>query len=467
MSFNSLEFALFLPVFFLIYVGVHTRIKVRDWVLLIGSYVFYMSWYWQYAGLIALSTMVDYTIGRFMGGGSSHRKRKALLCCSLLLNLGMLCLFKYYDFFAASTSDALQTLGFDIPIRHLELILPVGISFYTFQTLSYTIDRYREKIPAEYSLIKFATYVAFFPQLVAGPIVRASHLLPQLNRATKLSTEAMNAGLWLIFIGLFKKIVLADLLAFLIVDDVFANPAAFSSVDLMVGLYAYAFQIYCDFSGYSDIAIGIALLLGFRLPLNFNKPYLAVSPSDFWRRWHITLSEWLRDYLYIPLGGSKHGSVRTSLCLLVTMLLGGLWHGAAWNFVIWGGYHGALLVATRKFSPSKMASSLTYRYMAIFCTFHAVLFGWLLFRVSDMSQLLEYFVGVGSLTTGSQVSNLGYLVLFCAIVSHLLPMNTIQRMENCVPSTVRKLVVPMTQVGLLLLFVGVSVGGPSFIYFQF
>ncbi|MDB3935099.1 MBOAT family protein [Granulosicoccus sp.] len=425
-----------------------------------------MSWYWQYAGLIALSTIVDYRIGLALAREKEQNRRKLLLIASLGLNLGLLALFKYFNFFSASISDVLTTIGVPVDTLRLDLLLPVGISFYTFQTLSYTIDVYRRKIPTEHSLLKFATYVAFFPQLVAGPIVRASEFLPQLNAPDIDRRADVSGGLRLVFIGLFKKIVIADLLAFLIVDEVFANPAAFSSLDLMVGLYAYAFQIYCDFSGYSDIAIGIALMIGFRLPRNFNKPYLASSPSDFWRRWHITLSEWLRDYLYISLGGNRGGQLRTTFNLLATMLLGGLWHGAAWNFVLWGGYHGLLLALTRNV---RLAAGSGYlrRILYISLTFHAVLFGWLLFRVPDMQTLTTFGSGIVQGTFSSQIAMLGYMVLGLAVLSHFLPSDFVKQVENRLPRAVRLVAVPLTQVGLLLLFIGASVGGPVFIYFQF
>ncbi|WP_197466079.1 MBOAT family protein, partial [Oleiphilus sp. HI0080] len=279
--------------------------------------------------------------------GATARQRKGLLLISLTVNLGILAYFKYNNFFIDVSKQGLALLGIDMPELYHQLLLPVGISFYTFQTLSYSIDLYRRNISHENSFVKFAVFVSFFPQLVAGPIVRAKDFLPQLHAKLSLSKENVNLGLWLIFLGLFKKIVVADLLAYLVVDAVFANPENYSSWDLLVGLYAYAFQIYCDFSGYSDIAIGIALILGFHLPINFNRPYLAQTPSDFWKRWHISLSSWLRDYLYISLGGNRGGRFFTARNLLLTMLLGGLWHGAAWNFVLWGAFHGMILVMSR------------------------------------------------------------------------------------------------------------------------
>ena len=347
MVFNSLEFAIFISCFLPVFYFLRTKYSYRDLVLLIGSYLFYMASYWQYASLILISTCVDFFVGKKIDASSSKKARKAYLVISLVVNLGVLGVFKYYNFFYESSAVALSYFGFTIPPLYHQLLLPVGISFYTFQTMSYTIDLYRGNIDRERSFIKFAVFVSFFPQLVAGPIVRAKDFLPQLHKKIKLDSQQIQRGVWLIFLGLFKKIIIADLLGYLVVDDVFENPSAYSSVDLLVSLYAYTFQIYCDFSGYSDIAIGIALMLGFKLPANFNRPYLAQSPSDFWKRWHISLSSWLRDYLYISLGGNRGKKWFVMRNLVLTMLLGGLWHGAAWNFVLWGLFHGLILVTTR------------------------------------------------------------------------------------------------------------------------
>ena len=298
MVFNSFEFFVFLIFLLPIFYAVCSHSVRRDLLLLIASYIFYMMWYWQYASLILLSTVVDFFIGRAMVASNiTQARKKILLLSSLGVNLGLLAYFKYYNFFAESSKAGLALIGVEIPNVYHDLLLPVGISFYTFQTLSYTIDIYRGNIQREKYFLKFAVFVSFFPQLVAGPIVRARDFLPQLHAKTRLSQENIQRGLWLIFLGLFKKIVVADLLAYLIVDEIFENPASFSSVDLLISLYAYAFQIYCDFSGYTDIAIGIALLMGFQLPINFNRPYISQTPSEFWRRWHISLSSWLRDYL--------------------------------------------------------------------------------------------------------------------------------------------------------------------------
>ncbi len=465
MAFNSFEFALFLPIFLVIFYAVYSKQRIRDVTLLVGSYVFYMSWYWQYAGLIVLSTIVDYFVGQKLGKESNKKKRKWLLITSLVMNLGVLAIFKYYNFFYESSQIAFSFIGINIPDLYHQLLLPVGISFYTFQTLSYTIDVYRQDIRPEKSFIKFAVFVSFFPQLVAGPIVRAKDFLPQINKPTRINVEQWNAGMLLIFIGLFKKIIIADLLAYLAVDAIFENPGQYSSLDLLVGLYAYTFQIYCDFSGYSDIAIGIALLLGFTLPINFNRPYIAQTPSDFWRRWHISLSGWLRDYLYISLGGNKASKILTYRNLMITMLLGGLWHGAAVNFIIWGAFHGLILIITRNVicEPKVNLSAL----IKIFVTFHLIVFSWLLFRISDMSTFVEYVSGLFQMSGGTVLNPLLYTVLFIAAISHFsskdFTYDVVIRHFNKWLLPVKAIVYSLA----IMLFVGASIGTPAFIYFQF
>ena len=305
MAFNSPEFLFFFPCVLIVYTLVFHRDRWREVILLVASYVFYMSWNWKYGGLLALSTLVDYSVGRLIASEERPQVKKAILAISLTSNLGLLAVFKYYNFFVDLAAPAVDQFGWNLSWMHHELLLPVGISFYTFQTMSYTIDLYRGEKVLEKDLLRFAVFVAFFPQLVAGPIVRAKQFLPQLRGVPNVTVERFHDGLLLVFRGLFKKIVIADLLATLAIDKVFANPTAYSSWDLLFALYGYTFQIYNDFSGYSDIAIGLARMLGFDLPLNFNRPYLAQNAREFWTRWHITLSTWLRDYLYISLGGNR------------------------------------------------------------------------------------------------------------------------------------------------------------------
>lgn len=409
MVFNSSVFAAFFLAFYVAYLLLLRRRRLQNVLILAGSYFFYGWWDWRFLSLIVVSTLIDFMCGRLLdrrtpddapNGPRSYRysprARRALLWTSVLANLGILGFFKYCDFFAAGLSDLLQTIGMPLDIRLLNVILPVGISFYTFQTLSYTIDVYRGRLPATPSLLDFACFVAFFPQLVAGPIVRAAELLPQMARPRHLDRERVYEGAYLLLWGLFKKVVIADNLGARLVDPVFdgaiADPLGGT---VLVAIYAFAIQIYCDFSGYSDMARGLAKLMGFDFQLNFNLPYFAANPSEFWRRWHISLSNWLRDYLYIPLGGNRRGPRRTYINLLLTMVLGGLWHGAAWTFVLWGIYQGALLGVHRAAMPwidavtARLSdrSRRVARIVAILLFFQFVCLGWLIFRADSAAQI--------------------------------------------------------------------------------
>ena len=352
MLFNSQVFLIFFVVVYGLY-----RLLPHRWqnvLLLVSSYFFYGWWDWRFLTLIFLSTVIDYIAGGIIySAGPNQRRRKAAVVVSMTSNLVILGFFKYFNFFADNLSAVLQYAGLPAFTRHLNIILPVGISFYTFQAMSYALDIYRGHLKPARSFLNFATFVAYFPQLVAGPIERASNLLPQIENPRTITRAGIESGAWLIFWGLFKKCVIADNLAVL-VDGVFGATGATGATSLLA-LYAFAFQILCDFSGYSDIARGLARWMGVELMLNFNNPYAALNPKDFWSRWHISLSSWLRDYLYIPLGGNRKGRRRTYINLALTMLLGGLWHGAAWTFVTWGAFHGLLLVIyhrwAEKFHP--------------------------------------------------------------------------------------------------------------------
>ena len=467
MNFNSFQFLIFFICVLTLNAALYRRAKGRNVLLLASSYAFYMSWNWKYAGLIALSTLVDYALGLRLAGEDRQARRRMLLVVSLTMNLGLLGLFKYYNFFADATGDLLRPLGLDLSLPHHSFLLPVGISFYTFQTLSYTIDLYRRAIPCERNLTRFALFVSFFPQLVAGPIVRAKDFLPQLRRGPRVTDERFNGGLRRIFRGLLKKVVIADLLASLGVDAVFANPADFSSLDLLCALYGYAFQIYNDFSGYSDIAIGAALMLGFDIPENFKRPYMAANMREFWRRWHISLSTWLRDYLYIPLGGSRGSRSRTHANLFATMLLGGLWHGAALNFVLWGAWHGGLLALTpRRTAVAKQNPGLRTTILRRLLCFHLVLVGWLLFRIEDLADLGVYTSGLLAGSGGSRLSPLYFGLLALAALLHFTPRDPLVRGGHLID----RLPLPARAAlwaGMVLLLGGMSLEGPSFIYFQF
>jgi D-alanyl-lipoteichoic acid acyltransferase DltB (MBOAT superfamily) len=403
--FNSLHFIVFLAAVFLLTMLLRRRIAARNAMLLVASYYFYGCWDWRFLGLIAVSTLVDYVCGRLLdtrgetGDGAIRTpRRRAVLAASVVANLGLLGVFKYYDFFAESFAAFAERLGFEAHPATLGVILPVGISFYTFQTLSYTIDVYRGRIPTERNLLTFALFVALFPQLVAGPIERASHLLPQLHRPTEITAWRLHTGFYLMCSGMFKKVVLADNVA-KVADSSFAAFGGGAAPEggglaAYLGVIAFAIQIYCDFSGYTDIARGSARCMGFDLMVNFRLPYFAVNPRDFWARWHISLSTWLRDYLYIPLGGNRVSPLRTSINLMVTMVLGGLWHGAAWTFVLWGAYHGLLLCIHRAIRPTaeqmlefrwKPLNGLRAIGLMVFF-FHVTLLGWLLFRADSLGQ---------------------------------------------------------------------------------
>jgi len=359
--------------------------------LLAASYLFYGAWDWRFLSLIAASTLVDYGVGRALERTERHRGRRALLVVSLVLNLGLLGVFKYYGFFVESAQGLLTALGMSVATRVPEIVLPVGISFYTFQTLSYTIDVYRGRLEPVRSLTDFALFVSFFPQLVAGPIVRASDFLPQLDRRPRWADVAVRRHLTLFLIGFVKKACLADNVA-PVVDRVFADPGFWTSSAIWTAVLLYAVQIYCDFSGYTDMAIACAGLLGFRLERNFDFPYVARSVTDFWRRWHISLSGWLRDYLYIPLGGSRGGRLATYRNLMVTMLLGGLWHGAAWTFVLWGALHGVALVAHKEWARRRTALGRWWAPPAAVrgavswgLTFFWVCLAWIFFRARSFA----------------------------------------------------------------------------------
>jgi alginate O-acetyltransferase complex protein AlgI len=467
-NFNSTEFLFFLPIVLVLYTAVFRREQWRNWVLLVSSFVFYATWNWKYAGLLAFSTVLDYAIGLLLSKEERPRVRKALIATTLTVNLGLLAVFKYYNFFLETAQDAARLSGGSLHLSGLyaNVLLPVGISFYTFQTMSYTIDVYKRQIPAERSLLKFAVFVSFFPQLVAGPIIRASDFLPQLQRPPEVTAEKFHRGLVLVFLGLAKKIVLGDLLASLAVDDVFGNPGRFSSWDLLLALYGYAFQIYNDFSGYSTIAIGLGTMMGFWIPENFNRPYLAQSPREFWSRWHISLSTFLRDYLYIPLGGNRGTPGRVRRNLFLTMLLGGLWHGAALHFVFWGAYHGVLLMFNRSAPRAAGAASGLVVWGRRAVCFHLVLVGWLLFRSPDAANLLAYTRGLLSFSVGSRLHPLYYAVLLLAFVAHVVPRDAIERLGH---RFARLPVVLQGAVyaGAILLLCGFTLGSKSFIYFQF
>lgn len=381
MLFNSTQFVVFFVVVYALYVILTHR--YQNALLLVASYVFYGSWDWRFLGLMLFSTTMDYWFGRLLGRTEADRTRRILLVVSISVNLGILFVFKYFDFFAVSLDRLLSMFALHLGVRVLNVVLPLGISFYTFHNISYIVDIYRRRVDPARRFVEFALYVALFPQLIAGPIARPAHLLPQIRNPRRITSDMFRTGAWLILLGYFKKVVLADNMA-PFTARLFDHPHTMHGVEVLFGLYAFALQIYGDFSGYSDIARGLSNLMGFDLALNFARPYFAANPAEFWRRWHISLSTWLRDYLYVPLGGSREGRLRTYRNLLITMFLGGLWHGAAWHFVAWGVFHGVLLSIHR--ATSRFFAPLP-RAVSVIAFFHITCFGWLLFAVKRLSDV--------------------------------------------------------------------------------
>lgn len=493
MLFNSYEFFVFLALFYGVFLAVRTRVTARNALLLAASYAFYGWWDWRFLSLIAGSTLVDYAVGRALGrssdpGSPRRGADRWWLALSVTVNLGLLGVFKYCDFFVVSLVESAAAIGVDLDLHTLNIILPVGISFYTFQTMSYTIDVFRRRVEPERNPLTFATYVAFFPQLVAGPIERAEHLLPQFRRVMPLRLDDFQMGGYLILFGLFKKIVLADNAA-TIVDAVFVDGGVrnVTGWETTLAVYAFAIQIYCDFSGYSDIARGLGRMMGFDIMVNFAMPYLSRGPREFWRRWHISLSSWLRDYLYIPLGGNRHGALRTYVNLFLTMLLGGMWHGAAWTFVAWGALHGVYLAAYRFVEgrlpkrarpwPVAVAGPIAFLQGLIF--FHLVCVAWVFFRADTFATAAEALGRIGQMLSGGlidvyRVRNrlvlderdlaIFGLVAACLVIGHVVgrvwsPYVLVRRAWPIRAAWYLTLV-------LGILFFGVR-GGEQFIYFEF
>ncbi len=399
MLFNSLQFALFLPIVLAAYYLLRNHHVWQNRLLLLASLYFYACWDWRFLGLLFLTMIIDFNVAagleRMQAAGAPQAHRKRVLALSMASNLAILGFFKYCNFFIDSLHSLTSALGLNVSLHTLNIVLPIGISFFTFQSMSYTIDVYRGELKAARNFWDFALFVSFFPHLVAGPIMRAVVLLPQVLRPRVTTRQQLSEGIHLIIWGLWKKAFIADGLSPM-VDRIFSTPHP-SGFQVLLGVYAFAFQIYCDFSGYTDIARGVAKLFGFELGLNFNLPYFSQSPQEFWSRWHISLSTWLRNYLYIPLGGNRQGHWQTYRNLMLTMVLGGLWHGAAWNFVLWGFYQGALLAVHRlyrDFFPGKPPVENDIRPLAwvkMFVMFQFICYGWLLFRARSLAQ-------VGSLT---------------------------------------------------------------------
>ena len=468
--FNTPVFFYFFLLFVTLYGLVLASRRHRVFLIVLASLVFYGAWNYRFIPLLIGSGVADYLIAQRIGASSDQRTRRRWLTLSLVINLGILGLFKYADFVLTSVADFIALFGAEVSLPTLAWVLPVGISFYTFQSLSYTIDVYRRDMEPRKGLVEFLAALSFFPQLVAGPILRARQILPQMHALPVPTWDNIKHGCLLITAGVFKKTV-ADLLA-VPAERIFdsANPA--SLLETWTGILAFAGQIYGDFAGYTDMAIGLALLLGFKIPLNFRLPYFAVSPVDFWRRWHISLSTWLRDYLYISLGGNRNK--RRLRNVMITMLLGGLWHGAAWTFVVWGAYHGVLIVVThaiskvRAFAAFGADSSRGLRLFKWAVTFHLVLVGWVLFRaggIADAGEIVARMHGLRVLPdAGAQAGLIFGLVVGLLLFMHLMDLCVIRGGEWLKRHAWFMWI-------LLILFQAICLlaGEPSndFIYFQF
>ncbi len=474
MVFNSVEFAVFLPLVFILYWTVLR--KRQNALLLVGSYIFYGWWDWRFLGLILISTVTDFFVAKAIENSEDDGRRRLFMYTSVAVNLGILGFFKYFNFFIDSAAETIESVGLNPNLPTLSILLPVGISFYTFQTLGYTIDVYRRKMTASRNPLAFAVYVAYFPQLVAGPIERASRLLPQIERLrVRLTSPELRSGLYLILIGLFKKVVIADGLAPM-VNEAFGRSGSGDWVRLLFGIYAFALQIYGDFSGYSSIARGTSRLLGIELMENFRQPYLSRNITHFWRTWHISLSTWLRDYLYITLGGNRKGRIFTYRNMMLTMLLGGLWHGAAWTFVVWGGLHGLYLAAHRSLrhrSPKAADDPFTWNDLVpTLVTFHLVGLSWIFFRADSFTQAWEYLTGIVTLRGG-----LPDMIALGDMLSLLVPLGlaslVIDLAQRQGRSQLAILQWPVVQRGLaygvmlVALIVFTGSGTVPFIYFQF
>ena len=423
MLFNSIEFLIFLPIVFTFYWFIFNKnLSIQNFIILLSSYIFYGWWDYRFLSLIFLSTIVDYIIGLNIPRQESEKLQKLLLYVSILFNVSVLGFFKYYNFFIDSWVSLFSSFGYEIKsIWTLNIILPVGISFYTFQTMSYTIDIYRKKLKPTKDFISFASFVSFFPQLVAGPIERATNLLPQILNKREFRYEQGVQGLRLILWGLFKKVVIADSLS-PIVDDIFSNYQDFSGGTLWLGAVYFAFQIYCDFSGYSDIAIGTSKLFGFEIMSNFRFPYFSRNIGEFWRRWHISLSTWFRDYLYIPLGGSKEGKWKSIRNIFVIFIVSGFWHGANWTFIFWGLFHSALFLPSfffktnRKYVSSVIAENTLLpngkEFFQVLITFILVTIGWVFFRSETISDSFNFLTQLNFDFNFTFVNKLPLLILF-------------------------------------------------------
>jgi D-alanyl-lipoteichoic acid acyltransferase DltB (MBOAT superfamily) len=463
MLFPSVQFAIFFPIVLALSWALMSRPALWKPFIVVASYIFYAAASPIFCLLLAGVTLWNHGAAVLIDRTEQEGRRKLIAAVAVTGDLLTLGVFKYYSFFAQSVARVLHSVSLGMPLPLLTIALPVGISFFTFQAISYTVDVKRRLIePA--SLIDATIYLSFFSHLVAGPIVRAREFLPQLQRPRDPERVAVSSGLFLIGMGLVKKVVIADYLGRAIVDPVFGVPQAYHAPDVLLAGYAYAAQIYCDFSGYTDIAIGLALLMGFVFPQNFNSPYRSTGFRDFWRRWHMTLSRFLRDFLYIPLGGNRGSRLMTYRNLMLTMLLGGLWHGAAWTFVLWGGFHGAGLIGER-LVHGRMRTPAWLRWLI---TFHLIVLGWVLFRAQGIANAWDFLKQLGSFGSPTLWTAPVLLAIAVAIVPQLLPARPVQRLQDAFGRVTPALL--GAALAVLILFVAATVpsqGVPPFIYFRF
>lgn len=474
MPFNSFEYLIFFLTTFLGSVVLLGKHNVRTLFLLVASWVFYISNNTWVFSLLMLSILIDFYVGMHIEDSNDKQTRKKLLFVSIFSNLSILGFFKYSNFFIGNIVGMFDTLGVAVDIAYLNILLPVGISFYTFQSMSYSIDVYYKEIKAERSFINFAFYVSFFPQLVAGPIVRARYFLYQIPWQSPLNLPKLESAIFLILVGLIKKFVFGDTLGDFS-DSAFDSTGPVSAFNAWLGLLAFTFQIYFDFSGYTNVAIGCALLFGFRLPPNFKRPYVAVSFSDFWRRWHISLSSWLRDYLYKPLGGNRYGDLMTYRNLVLVMLLGGLWHGASWNFVLWGALHGGYLAIERLLGQAKVSvgkgkskMSMAQRFIRSLLVFFFCALAWLPFRAETFSDLIRMLSSLFNFEQEPTVT-IGSLVAIAIILGGYIfqwigDKTSMRKLYKRSPVYIKA---GFVVASVITIFVFSSRGTEPFIYFRF
>jgi D-alanyl-lipoteichoic acid acyltransferase DltB (MBOAT superfamily) len=470
MLFPTIDFGLFFCLSLALVWALNAFNDLKKLVLLALSLAFYASWNWRFLLLLVASGAISYVVALYVEGGRPFRR--TVLSLGIGLDLAILCYFKYLNFFIAQAMTASHAIGVNLPLNFVNVTLPVAISFLTFHAISYIVDVFRGRLKASRSPIDILLYISFFPHLVAGPIVRAHEFLPQLASPRRAGDFSFGENMLLILGGLFKKMVIANYLAVRLVDPVFTDPSQFSRLDLIVAVYAYAVQIYADFSAYTDIAIGVAALLGYRFPQNFNQPYRAFGIGDFWRRWHMTLSNWLRDYLYIPLGGNRGGALFTARNLMLTMVLGGLWHGANWTFLIWGAMHGAALVFDHAYRRSSLFERFgKRRIVRVFdwtITFHFVCLAWVFFRSPSLDAAMTYLNGI-FVDNGAEstLTAIVPLLIACGAFTQLVPPDFRARLGRLLDNRGPYVQGAFASGVLYLILVMAPTASAPFIYFQF